>query len=138
MPHWTRHDPFAYGKDPKRINEIYAPITIASRDYELLDVFYLESKGYPFVGAVITFNTFNLYLYSFPAFEGSSVYPRVSTTTSLDRYRIKESIVYKGKVTAFCDNADPKTFLFYFKFEKGQLYVGTHPKQLKPVEQCVI
>lgn len=45
--HWTRHDPFAYGRDPERINEIYAPITIAKGDYELLDVFYLESKGYP-------------------------------------------------------------------------------------------
>lgn len=135
--HWARREPLVYGRDPKRVDEMYSPITIAKDDYELLDVFYLEEATPPLESSEPPKSELpNLYLYSFPWFESSQIGPKVSSTTNLDRFRINKATLYKSRVTVYCDNGSPKTFLFYFKFENGQLHVGEHPGRLKPVRQC--
>jgi len=129
--HWSRNFPEIL----RDVSKIYSPLSIAKGDYELLDVFYLSKPGYPFVQNEQVKNVV-LHLYSYPSYQGSSRYSKVNSVTKLARYRIKKGVVYRGKVTVYCDNANPATLMFFFKFENGKLHVGLSENELIELHQC--
>ena len=137
--HWTIFDPRIYRAKSGNVEIIYRPLNIAKDDYELLDLFYLETPGHPFTASVAWGSSQlpRLVVYSYPAFEGSSIHPRITSVPlsepKPDRRKIVEGTLYKGKITVYCDNGDPETLTFYFKFEGGVLFIGKDSEKLEPV-----
>jgi len=133
--HWARRVPIKISGE--KVDEIYQPITIASKDHEPVDWIIKINESLKVIGAE---EKREWVLYSYPFVPEQNLAPdtfSLPKPTKLPVSQPRKNGFFKVEVLCYCDDIKPRQLDFFYSIQNDNLMVGKDKNQLKKITSCL-